>query len=243
MHLMHDTCVPRWWPALDQRQLDAADGRAVARRLLAAAGLSPGPRSVWRLCNAGAIDVYGAKLTVGSAEALIMPSGVSGRLVIHADDRPQPVTSHDLLVGEGAPTRFLFRVAHELGHALTFDRRSGEIRRLTDGGPREEAFCDDFAFGLLCPAAIGRVAAAPWFLPKVGRATCVPLRLLARELTALRPDLCIELREPTGRRVVWVEGIATDEAPARRCKLRGGWHLLITAPTSVAEQLPFQEAA
>jgi hypothetical protein len=228
---------------LDERQLRAADGRTVARRLLAAAGLSPGPRSVWRLCNAGAVDVYRAKLAVGSAEALIMPSAVPGRLAIHADDRPQPVTSRDLLVGEAASTRFVFRVAHELGHALTFDRQSGEIRRLTIGGFQEEAFCDDFAFGLLCPTAIRRIGPTPWLLRDVGRTTGVPLRLLAREVTALRENICIELWEPKGQRAVWAEGVVREQAVDSRCTLRGGWQLVVTAPRRAGQQLQFCEAA
>lgn len=239
---MHNS-MAGWWPTLDERQLQAAAGRTVARRLLATAGLTPGRRSVWRLCNAGAVDVYRAKLAVGSVEALIMPSALPGRLAIHADDRPQPAASRDLLVGEAASTRFVFRVAHELGHALTFDRRGRKIRRLTVGGPHEEAFCDEFAFGLLCPMDIRLMGATPPLLRDVGRVTGVPLRLLAREVTALRQDICIELREPKGQRAVWIEGGVGGQTVDRWCTLRGGWQLVVTARPEPVQQLQFSVAA
>jgi IrrE N-terminal-like domain len=89
----------------------------------------------------------------GGSEALLIPMP-GNRFRIAVDPTPRSGWDDYEIPARSDVTRhrMRFRVGHELGHTLFYERVDGEMPSRTHGSSRqEEAFCDRFARGLLLP--------------------------------------------------------------------------------------------
>lgn len=108
----------------------------------------------WRI----QIEALSAKQ--GGQDALLIPQAAPHRFLIVVD--PELSTRERWMVHGGEPTEDelaaaeatrRFRLAHEIGHTLFFDRAIPP-RRLTKPSPQEEQFCDSFARYALLPGPV-----------------------------------------------------------------------------------------
>jgi hypothetical protein len=118
----------------------------------------------------------------GGIEATLTPlDGDRFKIVVDPEppggwDRIDPAVRADL-----ERQRHRFRVAHELGHTLFYDRSAGRPRRRVAVTRREEAFCDRFAQALLLPdGAVAKCAPSPGEVLRIQREYDVSLETCVR---------------------------------------------------------------
>jgi len=152
----------------------------------------------------GVLDVHAAAANLGcdvEAGALLQESGVEAELRPHPSaDRflvrvdPTPARgwtgTPDQMKTAVARQRFRFRVCHELGHALHFDRRrNGEgPARTTPWRSSEEVWCDEFARAFLVPpTAVKELAPEAGTVFELQRRFDVSLEVATRALVTGHP--------------------------------------------------------
>jgi hypothetical protein len=114
------------------------------------------------LCRRGGFLLEEARLHAaeGRLEALLFPHpGNRFRIIVDTE----PVGGWSKVPSESREElrrhRLRFRVAHEVGHTLFYDRSGAQPRPLVATSPGQETFCDEFARALLVP--VSYVAALP----------------------------------------------------------------------------------
>lgn len=114
------------------------------------------PIDVWRIAQMEGWRVEHRRLRAadGGLRACLIPSG-RNQFSIFVDPSPMPTEQ-----AESPLAVVAYRIAHELGHTLFYDR-GAPPRRLVPYQVAEESFCDDFAACLLVPPAIAVRAATP----------------------------------------------------------------------------------
>lgn len=157
----------------------------VARRhwLGARAGVSP-VANIARMASAVRVEIRHADLGVegGGCEAVLAPRS-DDRFVILVDPTPRNGwgSISAALRREVARQRSRFRVAHELGHTLFYDRRAGQIPTRSWGRvATEERFCDRFASALLLPDAVLRTGSTTAHLVQLHQRYDVSLEVVTR---------------------------------------------------------------
>ncbi len=108
------------------------------------------------LCRRGGFLLEEATLHAaeGRLEALLLPhAGDRFRVVVDTEPRGGWARVAPERRAELHRHRLRFRVAHEVGHTLFYDRSGERPRPLVDPCSAQEAFCDEFARALLIPHA------------------------------------------------------------------------------------------
>lgn len=133
------------------------------------------------------IRVADLGLSHGGREALLVPQ-VGNRFSILVDKRFDPGSGDTGAAAVAVRRRqWRFRVAHEIGHTLFYDRAPGQApSRVGKGGPEEEAFCDRFAAALLLPEEVAGKIRDPAKLVGLHSRFDVSLEVVARSVAAVQ---------------------------------------------------------
>jgi hypothetical protein len=171
---------------------DAASVAAEVRFRLMPPGRADEPlRNFRRLASRGRFEISEETLSAaaGYDEALLIPLD-GDRFAICIDPTPRGgwhrIRPH--LRTALRRQRFRFRVAHEIGHTLFYDRGGDRPRRLFDGSEREERFCDEFARSLLLPTnAARKCPPTPAAVLRLQQEYDVSLEVAVRAVAAAEP--------------------------------------------------------
>lgn len=153
------------WPGLLRSTPSARDAGEVADAVRLATmwrAAATGRLDEHALCRRGGFVLEEAKLHAaeGRLEALLFPwEGDRFRIVIDSEprggwDRVEPERRAEL-----RRHRLRFRLAHEVGHTLFYDRSGSRPRSVVRPSAAQEVFCDEFARALLVP--LGYASALP----------------------------------------------------------------------------------
>lgn len=133
------------------------------------------PIDVWRTAKAAGWRVEHRRLRAaeGGLRACLIPSR-RNQFSIFVDPSPMPTEQSE---SSGAVTAY--RLAHELGHTLFYDR-GAPPRRMVAYQQSEEGFCDDFAACLLVPPLVARMASSPQRIQAIASRYRAPRFAVAR---------------------------------------------------------------
>lgn len=173
---------------------DAHGAAALATEVREAFADSPtAPVNLAAACHAGRFRIRHRTLgsVVGGHEAMLLPQPRNA-FQIWVDPTPsggwqgRPLTA----LHETERHRTRFRVAHEIAHSFFFRREGGTPKRVVPDSPRQEAFCDAFAGGLLVPpVAASACAADPQEVIRLHNEYDVSLQVALRALCDAQPGL------------------------------------------------------
>jgi len=173
------------WPQIALRSTPPVEHAPAFAELIRRAAMGPAAATERldddALCRRGGLVLEEATLHAaqGRLEALLFPcAGDRFRVVVD----PEPRGGWDRVAPERRAElrrhRLRFRLAHEVGHTLFYDRSAPRPRPLVGTSPTQEAFCDEFARALL--------------IPPVYAATLAPTAISVVDLHA-RFDVSVEL--------------------------------------------------
>jgi hypothetical protein len=157
------------------------------RQLILGAGSQAVPlRDLSGLAELLGVEVVERDLAAGTdgCQALLIPTANDTfRLVVDPTPRSGWPSLGAASLARIRRHRIRFRVAHELGHTIFYKRAPGQTpRRVAEGGPHEEAFCDAFARALLLPDRAVRNCASVVRLVRVAQRYDVSIEVAARAL-------------------------------------------------------------
>jgi IrrE N-terminal-like domain len=183
----------RGWPLafVIEPNVDIAPAAAVrVRREVLGHKLDAPIRALAAFTNAAGAYVVETDLATGAGgcEALLIPMA-NNQFRVSVDPTPSSGwgARTALRRSDVARQRTRFRVAHELGHTLFYERAPGRTpRRTRQGGPQEEAFCDRFAQALLIPDNVLRRCGNAARLVRLQREYDISLEVAIRAFAEVR---------------------------------------------------------